>query len=118
MHKLLFFFYLSSRFLRPLKPCLIFLTLFALLLTTYCLIASSDLALDLLEPAIVVSLWGMLLLASTELFHNQPLTYTPEKTFWQRLIIRAKLLIAYFMALLTLVVFAALIWLSLRLLLI
>ncbi len=118
MQKLLLFLYRSSRLLRPLKLPLIVLTLFALLLTTYCLIASSGLALDLLEPAIVISLWGMLLLAAIELFQNQPLTHATEEHFWQRLLNRGKMLMASFMALLTVLVFAALIWLSLRLLLI
>ncbi len=118
MQKLLLFLYRSSHLLRPLKLPLIVLTLFALLLTSYCLIASSGLALDLLEPAIVVSLWGMLLLAATELFQNRPLALAPGERFWQRLLTRGKILLASFMALLTVLVFAALIWLSLRLLLI
>ncbi|MAM69935.1 MAG: hypothetical protein CMP91_02150 [Gammaproteobacteria bacterium] len=107
---------LCARFLKPLKILLIIFTLFALLLTAYCLLASSGLALELLEPAIVATLWGMLVLACIELFQELPAPVLAKDPFLRRLSARIKLLLFSLLALITVLVFALLIWLSMRLL--
>lgn len=118
MQTILLILHRCARFLRPLKFPLIIFTLLSLLLTSYCLVASSGLALDLLEPAIVASLWGMLILANIELYQTRPTIPAPHESFWHRVVIRSKLILYSLLGLVTLLVFASLIWLSLRLLLI
>ncbi len=118
MQKILLILHRCARFLRPIKLPLITFTLLALLLTSYCLVADSGLALDLLEPAIVASLWGMLILANIELFQTRPEGPGKPANFWHRVIIRGRLFLYSLLAVVTLMVFVSLIWLSLRLLLI
>lgn len=95
-----------------------FITFLALLLTAYSLLVRSAFTLNLLEPSIVISLWGMLLLASTELFQQLPDPVLPKDPFWQRMLSRCKLFFFSFLGLIVLFVSLLLAWLSLRLLLI
>ncbi len=88
------------------------------MLTAYSLLVRSAFTLNLLEPSIVVSLWGMLLLASTELFQHLPDPVLPKESFMQRMFSKAKLLFFSLLALVVLFVSLLLVWLSLRLLLI
>jgi len=107
-----------ARFLKPLRITLIIVTFLALLLTACSLLVRSAFTLNLLEPSIVVSLWGMLLLASTEVFQQLPDPVLPKDVFLQRMLSRLKFLFFSVLALIVLFVSLLLAWLSLRLLLI
>tara|TARA_R110000772_G_scaffold35177_6_gene84887 strand:- start:375 stop:731 length:357 start_codon:yes stop_codon:yes gene_type:complete len=104
--------------LKPFRLPLIAFTFLALLLTGYSLLVNSTFTLQALEPAIIATLWGMLLLASTELFQQIPDPVLPVDPFLQRLLSRCKLFLYSLLALTVLLVCAMLLWLSLRLLLI
>ncbi|PCJ43576.1 MAG: hypothetical protein COA71_01510 [SAR86 cluster bacterium] len=118
MRKILFYLHRLATLLKPVRIILVILTLFALLLTAYSLLVQTRFTLNALEPSIVVSLWGMLLLASTELFQKLPDSVLPKDSFLQRAQTHCKHLFFTFLALIVLFVAALLIWLSLRLLLI
>ena len=118
MRKLLVYLNRVARLLKPVRLVLVVLTFLALLLTTYSLIVRTTFTLNILEPAIVASLWGMLLLASTELFQKMPDVILPGDSFFQRIFKRCKIIFYSFLALIVLLVSALLVWLSLRLLLI
>jgi hypothetical protein len=107
-----------AKLLKPIRIGLIVFTFFALLLTAYSLLVRSAFTLNMLEPSIVVSLWGMLLLANTELFQQLPDPVLPKDSFLQRMLSRCKLFFFYLLALIVLFVSLLLAWLSLRLLLI
>ncbi len=118
MKLILFYLNRIARLLKPIRIALIAFTFFALLLTAYSLLVRSAFTLNLLEPSIIVSLWGMLLLASTELFQQLPDPVLPQDSFLQRMLSHCKLLFFSFLALAVLFVSLLLVWLSLRLLLI
>lgn len=118
MRNLLAFLNRLARALKPVRAALLILTFFALLLTAYSLLVRSAFTLNLLEPSIVVSLWGMLFLATTELFLHPPDSVLPKDPFFQRVLSRLKLFFFSLLALIVLLVGILLVWLSLRLLLI
>lgn len=118
LKKLLLFLHRLALLLRPVRLILFILTLLVLLLTAYALLVQNTFTLNILEPAIVASLWGMLLLASTELFLKLPEPVLPIDSFFHRLKSHLKLLFFSLLALVVLFVGILLIWLSLRLLLI
>ena len=105
-----------ARLLQPIRLLLIIFTFFALLLTAYSLLVNTAFTLNALEPAIVASLWGMLLLASTELFQKIPDPVLPLDPFLHRLLSRCKLFLFSLLALVMILVGAMLLWLSMRLL--
>lgn len=107
-----------ARLLRPVRIVLAGLTFIALLLVAYSLVVQTAFTLNILEPAIVASLWGMLLLAGTEIFLKLPDPALSTDSFFQRVLNRCKLLFFILMALIILLVGLLLTWLSLRLLLI
>ncbi len=118
MKRILLYLNRLARFLKPLRITLIIVTFLALLLTACSLLVRSAFTLNLLEPSIVVSLWGMLLLASTEVFQQLPDPELPKDVFIQRMLSRLKFLFFSVLALIVLFVSLLLAWLSLRLLLI
>ena len=118
MKVLLFYLNRIALLLKPLRLILIAFTLLALLLTAYSLLVNTAFTLLTLEPAIVASLWGMLLLASTELFQIIPDPVLPLDPFMHRVIQRCKIFLYSLLACVVLLVGAMLLWLSLRLLLI
>lgn len=118
MRKLLIYLNRLARAIKPVRAVLLILTFFALLLTAYSLLVRSAFTLNVLEPSIVVSLWGMLLLASTELFLYLPDPALPKDPFFQRVLSHFKVFLFSFLALVVLLVGVLLVWLSLRLLLI
>jgi hypothetical protein len=118
LKRILFYLNRFARLLKPIRLGLIAITFFALLLTAYSLLVRSAFSLNLLEPSIVVALWGMLLLASSELFQHLPDPALPNDSFMQRILSRIKLLFFSLLAIVVLFVGILLLWLSLRLLLI
>lgn len=107
-----------AKLLKPIRLILVVFTFFALLLTAYSLLVHTAFTLNMLEPSIVASLWGMLLLACTELFQYLPEPVLPKDSFLQRMLGRCKIFFFTFLALVVLFVSVLLIWLSLRLLII
>ncbi len=107
-----------AKLLRPIRIALLILTFLALLLTAYSLVVQSAFSLRVLEPAIVVSLWGMLLLASTELFQQLPSPFLDGESFLQAWFKRLKRFLFACLALIFVFVCTLLSWLSIRLLLI
>jgi hypothetical protein len=118
LKKLLIYLNRLARLLKPVRYVLAGLTFIALLLVTYSLLVRTAFSLNILEPAIVAALWGMLLLASTEIFQKLPDPVLSTDSFFQRVLSRCKLLFFTLMALIIFLVSALLTWLSLRLLLI
>ena len=62
------------------------LTFIVLLLTAYSLLVRNSFTFNALEPSIVASLWGMLLLACTELFLKLPDPVLAIDPFFQRML--------------------------------
>ncbi len=118
MKRLLLRIHKLARILKPLRSVWMAFTFIALLLTIYCLFITTAFTAEALEPAIVASLWGMLILVNIEIFNEIPDPPLADDTYWHRILIKVKLLFYRLLALLIIVVSALLLWLSLRLLLI
>ena len=118
MKRILFFLNRAAILLRPIRIILVVFTFIALLLTAYLLIVPTTFTPNALEPSILATLWGMLLLANSELFQKLPGPVRAKDSFMQRILSRCKLFFYGFLAIATLFVTVLLVWISLRLLLI
>ncbi len=104
-------------FLRPLRYLIIAFTAAALLLVVYCLLIDSAFTANMLEPAIVAALWGLIIISFTQLFQTLPDPPLPHEGFFRRLLARLKNLLYCLLALLMLLVMLLLTGMSFRLLL-